>query len=615
MRITTYRAAYGAALLMAAAGSAQGADLYSSPIVVTATRTAETADQTLASVTVITRHDIESSGAQTVPELLQQVNGLDVTTNGPFGKVSSVFLRGTNSTQTLVLVDGVRVGSVTAGTVSWEFLPLSEIQRIEIVRGPHSSLYGPDAVGGVIQIFTRKGKGPLRPSADVTYGGHETYEAVGGVAGSVGQGWVSLHGGGLGTEGINVRKPGLEFGIPLNEPDKDGYHNDSFSAGAGYHWNNGTAVQVNALRAVGNTQYDSNFDNEDDFLQEVVSGQLSFRPRDFWNVQLKAGRSLDNRTSFRSDGTLPRTRFDSERITASWQNDFSIGQAQLLSVGLDYLDDLVSSTTTFNKTSRYDAGLFTQYQTHLGRNDLLAAVRLDHNEQFGNHTTGSVAWGYRLTQALRVTASYGTAFRAPTFNDLYFPAFFGFPTSNPNLRPETSRTVELGVRGRHAWGRWDISAYRTRIRDLISLDSNFIPQNVGRATIRGVEANINTRVRGWDLGLGLNFMHPHDDINGTVLARRSERSLKLAVGHAFGPARVHVDWIAVGRRFDDNANTVRLGGYGLVNATVQYALTPHWTLHGSVENLLDKGYETAAGFNTLGRTVFVGVRYTPGAGA
>ncbi|HEB81093.1 MAG TPA: TonB-dependent receptor [Chromatiales bacterium] len=603
MRIT-HRAGAALLLLGCAAGAARADELTTSPIVVTATRTAETADQTLSSVTVITRADIRRSGAVTLPQLLRQVNGLDVASNGPFGKLSSVFLRGTNSDDVLVMVDGVRVGSVTAGTVSWEFLPLSEIRRIEIVRGPHSSLYGPDAVGGVIQIFTRKGRGPLRAGIDATYGGHETYQAFGGVSGSVGRGWINLRGGGLGTAGINVRKPGLEFGSPLNEPDRDGYHNESFSAGAGYHWENGTDVEVNALHATGNTHYDSNFANEDDFLQEVVGARARFRPADFWTVQLRAGRSLDDRTSFRSDGTIPRVRFDSERITASWQNDFAVGRHQLITAGMDLLDDRVSSTTNFNKTSRYDAGAFGQYQIHLGRNDLLGSVRLDHDEQFGNHTTGSIAWGYRLTRALHVTASYGTAFRAPTFNDLYYPGY-----SNPNLRPETSNTAEVGLRGTHSWGRWHVDAYRTGIRDLVLLDSNFIPRNIGRATIRGVEANVDARVWNWGVGLGIALTRPHDDIHGTVLARRAERSLKLALDRSFGRTHLHMDWIAEGRRFDDNANTVRLGGYGLVNAGVQYALTPHWTVHATLDNLLDKGYETAFGYNTLGRTVFVGVRY------
>ncbi|GBE09995.1 vitamin B12 transporter BtuB precursor [bacterium BMS3Abin12] len=612
MRIT-HRAGAALLLLGCAVGAARADELITSPIVVTATRTAETADQTLSSVTVITRTDIRRSGAVTLPQLLRQVNGLDVASNGPLGKLTSVFLRGTNSNDVLVMIDGVRIGSVTSGGVSWELLPLSEIQRIEIVRGPHSSLYGSSAVGGVIQIFTRKGRGPLRAGADVTYGSHETYQAFGGVSGSVGRGWINLRGGGLGTEGINVSRPVLGF----NEPDRDGYYNDSFTAGAGYHWDNGTAVRVNALRATGTTRYDdtppSSFytsPNADRFLQEVVGGLVRLQPTEAWTVRLRAGRSLDDRTSFREGSAVAPSRFDSERITASWQNEFAVGRHQSITAGIDYLDDRVDSTTHYDRTSRYDVGAFAQYQLRLGRNDLLGSLRLDHDEQFGNHTTGSIAWGYRLTRALHATASYGTAFRAPTFNDLYYPGY-----SNPNLRPETSDTVEVGLRGNHPWGRWHVDAYRTGVRDLIQ----FVypaTQNIGRTTIRGVEAGVDTRIRGWKVQLGLALTRPHDDIKGTTLIRRTERSFKVALDRGFGRAHVHVDWAVEGRRFDTFFNPVtfqservRLSGYGLVDASLEYALTPNWSLHAAVDNLFDRGYQTMFGYNQLGRTVFVGVRY------
>ncbi|HDJ85504.1 MAG TPA: TonB-dependent vitamin B12 receptor, partial [Chromatiales bacterium] len=368
MRIT-HRAGAALLLLGCAVGAARADELITSPIVVTATRTAETADQTLSSVTVITRTDIRRSGAVTLPQLLRQVNGLDVASSGPLGKQTSVFLRGTDSNDVLVMIDGVRIGSVTSGGVSWELLPLSEIQRIEIVRGPHSSLYGSSAVGGVIQIFTRKGRGPLRAGADVTYGSHETYQAFGGVSGSVGRGWINLRGGGLGTEGINVTQPFLSN----YEPDRDGYHNDSFSAGAGYRWDDGTTVQINTLRATGTTLYDSGSsgDNADRFLQEVVGGLVRLQPTEAWTVRLRAGRSLDDRTSFREGSAVAPSRFDSERITASWQNEFAVGRHQSITAGIDYLDDRVDSTTLYDRTSRYDVGAFAQYQLRLGRNDLL----------------------------------------------------------------------------------------------------------------------------------------------------------------------------------------------------------------------------------------------------
>ncbi len=248
------------------------------PIIVTATRTAQTADQTLASVTVITRAEIEQQQAQSVEDVLRGVPGLSLANSGGPGKATSVFLRGTNSDHVLVLIDGVKVGSATLGTTAFEELPIDQIDRIEIVRGPRSSLYGSEAIGGVIQIFTRKGGGPTTPYFSVGAGSYRTYNASAGVSGGGTRGWYNFSANDDHTAGINACKGSLTAGCFAIEPDKDGYRNASGTVRAGYRFDNGTEVDFHALRAQGSTAFDGSFVNAAQFAQQVVGGTLHYTP-------------------------------------------------------------------------------------------------------------------------------------------------------------------------------------------------------------------------------------------------------------------------------------------------------------------------------------------------
>jgi len=586
------------------------ADNTVTPIIVTASRTAQTVDDTLASVTVITRDEIERQQAKSVTDMLRGLPGITISNNGGAGKTTSIFLRGTESDHVLVLIDGVKVGSATLGTTAFQHLPLEQIDRIEIVRGPRSSLYGSEAIGGVIQIFTRKGGGLLKPFFSLGGGSNNAYKASAGVAGGGKRGWFSLSASGNRTEGFNAcnGKPSpAGAGCFTIEPDNDGYRNVSGSLRTGYRFDNGLEVDAHALHANGDNQFDGSFVNESESVQQVLGGTIRFSPADSWQLALAASSSRDESDNFK-DASF-QTRFDSQRDSVSLQNDLYIENEQLLMIGVDFQDDRVDSTTDFAVTSRNSTGLFTQYLGTFANHEMNLSLRHDDNEQFSEHVTGSVAWGYRLENDMRLTMSYGTAFKAPTFNELYYPGF-----GNPNLRPEESRSFEIGINDRRNWGQWTLNMYETYIDDLIAFDASiFAPANIDQARIRGLEAILTTQIKGWHLNANLNFLDPMNHASGSnkgnLLARRARQSLRLDADHRFGKYRFGMTLFAQSKRYDNLANTRQLGGYSSVDLRAEYSMNNAWRLQARIANLLDKDYQTAEFFNQTGRSVFMTLRY------
>lgn len=583
----------------AQAGTAQD------PIIVTATRVAQTADETLASVTVITRAQIERSQAASLSELLQGMAGIETVSQGTGGNLTSLYLRGTNPGHVTVLVDGIRMGSVTTGTVAWEFLPLAQVERIEISRGPHSALYGSEAIGGVIQIFTRRGEGPFRHGASITGGRYNTGEVAVDLGGGSDRQWISARLAHNWTGGFDARQPTVEFGTPLDE---DGNDNTSASLQLGHRFANGSEIEFNGLHAAGYTEYDGNYSNEDEFVQQAIGLTLRTSPLENWDLTTSAGRSLDKRDSFLSSNPGVHDKFNTERRTFSLQNDFFLTDDHVISAGYDFHDDRVDSTTVYNETSRKTQALFVQYRGETGRQSLLARLRPVDDEQFGSYTTGNIAWGYQLRENTRLTAAYGTAFKAPTFNDLYYPGF-----SNPNLQPEESDTVEVGVSAQAGAVDWDVRAFHTRIDNLIVFDiSTSLPGNVNKAVIDGLEATISGNLLGWDTSAALTLLNPTDDATGNTLPRRAKRGLRIDVDRQFDKAGTGATLIAQSDRFDDSGNTVRVAGFGILNLRASWQLDRRLTLQGRVDNAFDKNYETVATYNTPGRSLFVTLRYESG---
>lgn len=617
MKSLSFAATVVAALLSMAVPAAETAP--ENAIVVTATRTAQTVDETLAAVTVITRDDIERSQVQSVAELLTGLAGMDANISGGFGKTTGFFVRGTNSDHILVLVDGVRIGSATMGTVAWEHLPVSQIERIEIVRGPRSSLYGADAIGGVVQIFTRHGQGD--PHADVRagYGTYNSREYSANVSGASSSAHFSAAANRFETDGINAKKESV-----AHEPDADGYRNNSFSSRVGYRFDGGAAIDARLLHAQGRNEYDGSWDNESRFIQNSVGIETRFAPLDIWSVKLQLARSRDESDHY-LNGVYAYT-YNTGRVSQSWQNDLVFARRQLLTLGVDRQRDAIESSSEYSQTLRQNTGYFAQHQAGFGPHDLIAAIRRDDNETYGVHHTGNLGWGYAVAgERLRLTASHGTAFKAPNFNALYWPysndTYFGttyVTHGNTDLQPEESRSTELGARYHVSeQTRLQVNVFQNRVRNLIDWVTSqtdattytTVPQNVNNALIRGAELQLEATPGTWNTRLGLTWLDPRDADTGNLLRRRARRSFRLDADRTFGAWHMGGEWVIQSYRFEDTENTQRLGGYALVGLRAQYDFAHHWFVRARANNVFDKEYETAADYNSPGRHFFMSIGY------
>ncbi len=583
-------------------------------VVVTASRTAQTQDATLAAISVIDRAEIERRQPASLPDLLRGVPGVSLANNGGAGKSTSLFLRGTESDHTLVLVDGIKIGSATSGGAALQDLPLEQIERIEIVRGPVSSLYGSEAIGGVIQVFTRRPQGPFAPSFSLAVGSHATHRAALGAAGKGERGWYSVQLAHEDTDGINAcrGKPAPNGAGCFNHaPDRDGYRNASATLQGGYRFGPAWEAEARVFRARSDNWYDGSQNDQAESVQQALGAKLRYRPSQRLGLSASLGQSQDLSDTYKA-GRYSST-FDTRRDLGSLQADLGLGDG-LLSLGLDWQRDRIDSTTGYARDRRILRGAFGQWQQDFGAQALQASLRRDQDSQFGGQTTGSVLWGWDFAPALRLTASVGTGFKAPTFNELYYPGY-----GNPRLGPETSRSVELGLRGVHGAQRghvWTLNAFQTVVEDLIAFDaSTGLPGNIDRARLRGLEAALDMRLGEWDLRASATWLDPRNDSRGRNrdkrLPRRARHSARIDLDRRLQRLSFGASVYAAGARYDDLGNARRLGGYALTELRLGYELAPAWQLRLSADNVFDRRYETAAFYNQPGRTYLLSLRYRP----
>jgi vitamin B12 transporter len=593
------------AALCAAGACAHAQDVQQSPTVepvveVTATRVAQTVDASLADVTVITRADIEASGAADLYDVLRTQAGVDLARSGGPGESTSLFLRGTNSNHVLVLVDGVRIASTGTGGVDFSLLPLDAIQRIEIVRGPRAAYWGSDAIGGVVQIFTRKLTGP---SAAVQYGSYDDASASAGIGQHDERGGFSVQAGIRHVRGFSAENP-EGFGF---DPDDDGLRNRNLAASGDLRLGTQT-LSANALYSDSVNEFDQGVSHviEQD-LGAALAGDIS--PRWFQRLSIGSARDdLDTPAFFEL--------FRSRRQSATWLNIFTLTPEQSLTAGVERVHESGEDVDTFGgddvfRQSRDNTAGFAGWNGHLQGFDWEVAARRDHNSVFGGATTGSAAVGWRVLPGLRFTASFGQGFRAPSLNEQFSPGFGGLFAGNPDLRPERSRSSELGAEWTPAASlSFKLSAYHTDIGDLIDFTGPlFQAENTEQARIDGVELQTRWQRDGWTAAGNATWQDARDPQTGERLLRRASRKGDVELTRQFN-ARVEagVELYAEGPRPELGGP---LPGYALLNARLNIVLSPAWKLHLRAENLADRDYSLIRGYNTPGRSGWIELAWTP----
>ncbi|VEB40282.1 Outer membrane cobalamin translocator [Chromobacterium violaceum] len=389
-------------------------------MIVTASRIAQPLSKTLADATVITRDEIEESGAQTLQQVLSRQAAVSITTNGGPGTSSSIFMRGANSNHTVVLVDGMRISSATTGTTAIQSIPLEQIERIEILRGPASSLYGADAIGGVIQIFTRTGEGAPRFNAGFEAGSRGTGKLTAGVDGKSGDTAYSLQLSHAQSEGFSATNSKNAFGY---NPDNDGYRNDGYTANVTQTLAPGHDLTLRLFQTFARADFDQNPVGQNWMDTRLTGQSLESRNRfsDIWTSTLRFSHSQDKQETFSDAAGGARDGFfQTTQNEWTWQNDLATNWGKFV-LGASHNDQKMDSSGVFTKNTRTQYAGFATYQLEKGSSLFQASLRRDHDDQFGGKTTGKLDYGYRFAEGWLARAGYGTAYKAPTFNDLYYP--------------------------------------------------------------------------------------------------------------------------------------------------------------------------------------------------
>jgi vitamin B12 transporter len=594
-----------AALLLAFAASSSCALAQTSlaETTVTASRVEQRVQDALPATTLITRAEIERAQTPDLPTLLRRVTGLEIAQNGGQGTVASAFIRGAESRHTLVLIDGVPVNNLNFGTAALEHLPLADVERIEVVRGNVSSLYGSAALGGVIQIFTRQGGGA--PSAGVTVqgGSRGLAQVNANVATRLDSGTrLSAAVESLSDQGFNAIK---QQERPGTNPDSDGYRRRAGSFAIAQELAGGNTLGLRLRDAQGTTRFDSQFGpatqpDESHFAERgaVLEGRFKLGG----NLRLNAALTS---ASDKLDAQVTAFPFFVNSYSKGGQAglEWKAAPGQTVTAGVEHTRQSLQSDSVYNRSARTQDSARAGYSADLGRHQVQVNVRQDHYSDFGSASTWLAAYAFRVTDAWRLNAMASTGFNAPTFNDLYFP--FG---GNAALRPERLKSNELGVQYAAHGQELRATFFNNRFTDLIGSDSNFNRINIDRARNRGVELAYIGRVGDTGVRADVTGQDPIDLTTGARLARRARALAHLALTHDVGRWQLGSALRYSGTR-PDGART--LGSYAVLDLTASYAVSPEVKVFGRIDNLTDRDYETVFGYRQPGRGAFVGVSWQP----
>lgn len=575
-------------------------------VVVTATRVEVPTQEAASSFTVIDGKTIEEKHYRSVLEVLRDVPGLHIVQSGGAGGTTSAFLRGGESRHTLVLIDGIQVNSPTTGAYNFSDLTTENIERIEVIRGPQSTLYGSSAIGGVIHIITKKGTGPATSSVSFEGGSFGSYRQTIQLSGSSDQGYYAFSAARFDTEGISKAKE-------INgNPEKDSYKNTTFSARIGRHLSRNIRLDWTARFSDASSEIDAGaFTGDPNALQNTrslaTSLSLIFPVTEWWNQKLQLSLQQDKLEGIDPDTAFGNFEIDTEGQRLDWQNNLQLGSHNLLTLGYEYESQKGNNHGSFKK-QLYNNAFYALNQFKLRPLVLNLGLRVDDSNRFGDEITYKAETAY-LSKSTggKVHAAYGTGFHAPTLNDLFFPGF-----GNVNLKPEKSRSFELGVEQPFLRKKVLVTAiyFNTRINDLITFTG--MPENIQEAQMKGWEIGLSI-VPSETLSFSTNYTLT--DTKNISTGKRLNRRPKHQVSGSINlqpkeNVRMNMDIRYVGKRFNDTANTVSMGGYALVNLTATVRLSNGIQIFSRIENVLDRRYEEVSGFETAGFGAYGGIKMT-----
>jgi len=610
-------------------------ELKTSDVFVTATRTPISKNNVIADVTTISSEDIERAGSSSLPELLQRQPGIEISNLGGPGKVSTIGIRGTSSTHSIVLVDGIRLSAATTGFSAIEHIPLSQIEKIEIVRGPASSLYGQDAIGGVIQIFTKKGVDGFKPYVDIGYGSYNTSNFKSGVRAGNNQTTYAINFAAMNSDGFSAFVPNPANAANSKNLDKDGYKNYSLSSSLSHKINQDYEIDLQYFLSNGKNQFDNRFANfspsfhgnyRNEIKLETYAMNIKGQINKAWQSSIKLSQSTDkyldlqklNNFTFEDDANL-KDLYKTTQDQLSWQNNVALPRGSITLL-YDFLKQRIKTTDVYEKTQRTNHGVMVGYSLIEDKHNFQSNFRKDFNSVYEDAVTGNIGYAYSIDPNWTIASSYGTAFVSPSFNFLYSLAD-SFALGNPNLKPEKSKNIEGSIRYKDDSGSMSLTMFQNKIDDFIiytapaEAGSRTSTQNLNNAEIQGLTISGDQFFGHFQMKGSLTSQSAKNEDTDKYLPRRASLIGNINLNYYIGNWNIGVEETFSGKRFDDKENIVNLSGYALTNIVTDYKINDKLKLNLRLNNVFDKDYSLAAegrsGFKyqTPGRSLFANLRY------
>jgi vitamin B12 transporter len=604
--------------------------LKTSDVFVTATRTPISKKNVIADITVISEEEIKLAGYSSLPELLQRQPGIEISNNGGQGKVSTLFLRGASSTHSVILLDGIRIDSATAGLTAIENIPLSQIEKIEIVRGPASSLYGQDAIGGVIQIFTKKGLNGFKPYISFGYGKYNTSIAQGGIRGGDDTTSYAINLSSQNSTGFSAFEPNTNPAATANifNLDKDGYRNKSASVSLSHKINEKFDINFQYFLSQGKNKYDNYYANYSPSInwkntqdQESLSGTVNSQLTNYWKSSFRVGLGIDDyveKQRYISGATREVDNvYKTTQNQITWQNDILLPLGSLVLL-YDKLDQKINVTdTSYSKKDRQNDAYMIGYNLNQANHNFQANVRKDFNSVYRDATTGNIGYSYAIDSNWSIASSFGTAFRSPTFNYLYAGS-----NANPDLQPEKSKNIEAQLKYQSDAEFFSFVTFKNKITDFIISNgtTGYRPYNINTAEIYGATVSSSHFINHFQVKSSFTVQSPMNESADKYLPRRSNFFGTVGLNYFIQNWNLGFEATGSGNRYNDAENLFNIPGYIKTNLFADYQITKNLAMNARVDNVLGKNYTyayegnpTTDGFRyqTPSQSFFISLRYEP----